>query len=162
MELVDVVDRDDNVLRTIPRKEAKDSDILRVAGVFILNTKGEIVLQLRSKNSFRYPLHWDCTGAGHVSSGEDYTTAAQRELYEETGIKTDLTFLGKHYIELPDGRKHISAFLKGTYDGDIKIDSNEVEKVQAFSLEEIQKMIKQGEKIHPECLFGLEQYFLKK
>ncbi len=149
-ELVDVVDRNDNILKTITRREAKDSDILRVVGIFILNKKREIFLQLRSKKSFRYPLYWDCTGGGHVTSGEDYSISAKRELYEETGIKTHLTFLGTDYIELPDGRKHINAFFKGTYQRKVQIDPNEVEKIQSFSLEEIKKIIKQGEKIHPE------------
>lgn len=161
-ERVNVVDRQDNVLKTVTRKEAKDSDILRVTAVFILNKKGGMILQLRSMKSFRYPLHWDCTGGGHVSAGEDYAITAKRELYEETGIKTDLIFLGKHYIELPDGRRHMIAFFKGTYDGNIKIDPSEVKKVQSFSLEDIQRMIEQGKKLHPECLFGLKEYFLKK
>ena len=54
------------------------------------------------------------------------------------------------------------AFFKGTYDGNIKIDPSEVKKVQSFSLEDIQRMIEQGKKLHPECLVGLKEYFLKK
>ena len=38
-ELVDIVDRKDRILKTIPRKEATNSDILRVVGVYILNKK---------------------------------------------------------------------------------------------------------------------------
>ncbi len=157
-EFVDVVDKNDKVLKTIQRKDEKDSDILRVTNIFILNKKGEILLQLRSKKCLRYPLYWDSAG-GHVTSGEDWTDSAKRELYEEVGIKTDLIFLGKHYIKLPDGRKHIDAFFKGTYEGQTKIDPNEVERVQFFSLEEIRKMISRG-KVHPECVFGLKKYFL--
>ena len=161
-ELVDIVDRKDRILKTIPRKEATNSDILRVVGVYILNKKGELLLQLRSEKSFRYPLHWDCTGGGHVGTGENYETAAKRELFEETGIKTILVFLGKHCIELDDGRKHLNVFFKGTYNGKITIDPKELKKVQAFSKDQIKKMIKNGEKIHPECLFGLKRYFLEK
>ena len=159
-ELVDVVDQSDNVLKTIARKEVKNSDILRVTGVFIMNKKGGILLQLRSGKSFHYPLYWDCTGGGHVSSGEDYASSAKRELFEETGIKTELIFLGKHYIEIDDGRRHFIAFFKGEYGGNSKIDPNEVLQAKSFSFEELRKMIRRGEKIHPECLFGLKKYFL--
>lgn len=159
-ELVNTVDKTDEILKTINRRSATDSDILRVVGVFIINKKQEILLQLRSSKSHRYPSCWDCSGGGHVNSDEDYAACANRELFEETGIKTELAFLGKEYIELDDGRKHFIAFFKGNYDGDFKIDPNEVLKVKFFSTREIRKMIDKGEKFHPECLFGLKKYFL--
>ena len=158
--LVDVVDRNDDVLKTIDRGSATNSDILRVTGIFIENNKNEILLQLRSEKSFRYPLFWDCSGGGHVDSGEDYDTCANRELFEETGIKTDLEFLGKHYLELDDGRTHFIAFFKGRYAGETNINPREVSKVKFFSKEEIRKMINRGKKFHPECLFALKKYFL--
>ncbi len=158
--LVDVVNRKDNFIRTIDRSSATHSDILRVAGVFIINDNGEILLQLRSEKSYRYPLYWDCSAGGHVDTKEDYATCAQRELFEEIGIKTKLIFLGKHFIKLDDGRKHFNAFFKGKSKGRINIDPKEVSKVVFFSVEKIREMIKDGEKIHPECLFGLKKYFL--
>lgn len=158
--LVDVVDKNDKVLKTIDRGSAINSDILRVIGVFILNKKGQILLQLRSEKSYRYPLYWDCSAGGHVDTKEDYNTSAKRELFEEVGIKTELKFLGKQYFELDDGRKHFMAFYQGKYEGKIKIDPHEVSKAKFFTKQEIHKMIKKSEKIHPECLFGLKKYFL--
>jgi isopentenyldiphosphate isomerase len=158
--LVSVVDKEDKEIKTIDRGIATTEDILRVTGIFIINEKGEILLQLRSKNSFRYPSYWDCTGGGHVDLGEDYETCANRELFEETGIKTELEFLGKYYIELDDGRKHFMAFYKGDFKGEIKIDPNEVYELKFFSINEIKKMISNKDKIHPECLFGLKKFFL--
>jgi isopentenyl-diphosphate delta-isomerase len=159
LEFVDVVDKNDEYLKTIDRMSATNSDILRVVGVFVLNNNNEILLQRRSEKSFRYPSHWDCSGGGHVDSGEDYTKCAQRELYEETGIDTKLEFLGKYYIELDDGRKHFIAFYKGKYNGEFHIDPNEVSRIEFFTTDEIKRMIKTGEKFHPECLFALKKYF---
>ena len=159
-ESVDVVDRNDTVLKTIDRDFATNADILRVVGIFIVNEKKDILLQLRSPKSHRYPLHWDCSGGGACRSGEAYGACAHRELYEEVGIKTKLGFLGKHYIELDDGRKHFSAFFKGEYKGELTIDPNEVAEATFFSIAEIKNMINDGTKFHPECLFGLKQYFL--
>ena len=67
--------------------------------------------------------------------------------------------MGKHYIELDDGRKHFAAFFKGKYDGEFDIDPNEVSKVQFFTKDGINNMINNGEKFHPECLFVLNKYF---
>lgn len=160
LELVDIVDKNDRVLKTIERKLITKSDISRSSCVIILNNKNEILLQLRSGKSERYPSFWDCSGGGIADSGEDYATCADRELFEETGIKTELKFLGKHYIELDDGRRHFTAFFSGQYNGKTKIDPNEVTKVKFFPTETIRKMIVEKEKIHPECLFALERYFL--
>ena len=159
-ELVDIVDKNDKVLKTIDRGSATDSDILRVSGIFIINNKEEILLQLRSEKSHRYPRCWDCSGGGHADAGEDYATGAARELFEEVGIKTELVFLGKHFIKLDDGRKRFIAFFKGQYNGKIKVDPREVSKAIFFAKDDIKRMIKSGEKIHPECLFGLKKYFL--
>ncbi|MBU1202708.1 NUDIX domain-containing protein [Patescibacteria group bacterium] len=159
LELVEVVDKNDKVLKIIDRKSAKKSDILRVSNIMIINDEDEILLQLRSENSYNYPSYWDCSGGGHVDSGEDYFGCAKRELFEEIGVKTELELLGKHYIELDDGRKHFSTFFKGKYNGEFNIDPNEVTKVQFFTKEEIKKMISNGGKFHPECLFVLNKYF---
>ena len=160
MELVDVVDDNDRVLKAIDRSSATKSDILRTTGIFIINGKNEILLQFRSQKGRRYPLHWDCSAGGHVDSGEDYVTCANRELFEEIGIKTDLVFLGKEYIELGDGRKHFITFFKGKLSGDFMIDPEEVSKIEFFSTNKILKMIDNKEKFHPECLFALKKYFL--
>ncbi len=157
--MVDVVDKNDKVIKTVERDAASPHDILRTTNIFILNKKGEILLQLRSANRRYYPLHWDSTG-GHVTSGEDVLKSAKRELYEEIGVKTELMFLGKHLIELPDERSHMSSYFKGVYDGKMKIDPKEVEKVQFFSVQEIKRMINKKGKIHPECAFGLKRHFL--
>lgn len=160
MEIIDVVDKNDNVIKQIDRAQAKNSDLLRVVGIMIFNGKKEILLQLRSKNKTYYPLHWDCSGGGSLGAGEDYLPAAKRELFEELGIKTKLIYLGRYYFQLDDLRKHYITYFKGRYDGQVKIDPKEVSMAKFFSIDEIQRMIKRGEKFHPECLFALKKYFL--
>ena len=135
-EKVNVVDENDNIIREIYRKDAKNEDILRVVCVFIINSKDEILLQLRSSNSQRYPSHWDSAAGGHVDSHEDYDEGARREMQEEIGIDTKLEFLGKDYFELDDGRKHFNATYIGHSDKKFKIDHNELEAVKFFSKKE--------------------------
>lgn len=160
MDNVEVVDKNDKVLKIIDRKSAKKTDIMRVANVMIVNDRDEILLQLRSEKSFNYPSCWDCSGGGHVDPGEKYLDCAKRELFEEIGVKTKLELLGKHYIELDDGRKHFSAFYKGIYNGEFEIDLNEVTKVQFFTKSDVKKMIDDGESMHPECRFVFKKYFI--
>jgi len=47
-----------------------------------------LFLQKRSMAKDRSPGLWDASCSGHVNSGEDYDTAAGRELVEEIGLQT--------------------------------------------------------------------------
>ena len=57
------------------------------AGGVVLNKHGQIAIVSQNGNSWSLPK-------GHVEEGEDYLTAAKREIYEETGIK-ELTLVKK-------------------------------------------------------------------
>ena len=47
---------------------------------------GRILLQQRSRSKDIQPGKWDTAVGGHVDAGEDYLTAALRELREELGV----------------------------------------------------------------------------
>lgn len=60
--------------------------------IILENLEGEILLLLRDdKPNIAFPNHWTLVG-GKVEDGETSETAAHRELEEETGLKTDLSF----------------------------------------------------------------------
>ena len=68
----------------------------RAVFAFIINTKGEILLQQRSLNKKLWPNKWDVTVGGHVESGEFGRQALVRECKEELGIDvndSDIRFL---------------------------------------------------------------------
>ena len=65
--------------------------------VFIINSKGQVLLQKRSSKKKLWPNMWDITAGGHVLTGEFGFEATIRECKEELGIKlqkNDLTFIG--------------------------------------------------------------------
>jgi len=159
MSLVDVVDENDKVIRSVDWKDATNSDIQRCVAVFIFNKKGEILLQLRSEKEKYYPLCWDISAGGHLDSGEEYADCAKREMFEEIGVKTKLEFVDK-YLFTDGRRRYFSSLFKGRFSGKFKIDQKEVSKVEFFSIKKIRKMIERGEKFHPECLFALKKHFL--
>ena len=163
MEYVDIVDENDEVIGKTTADDAyKNGDIIRIALVFVLNDKNEILLQLRHKNKYHCPLYWTASAGGRVKSKETYLKGAKRELYEELGIKTKLTFIGKEYYEHEQNNKwrlFLTAFTC-SHEGPFKIDTKEIEKVEFFSIKDIKEKIKSGEKIQPEILLVLNKYFL--
>ena len=62
-----------------------------VVEIWTKNSNGEILLTQRHPNK-NYGLFWECSG-GSVVKGESCIFAAQRELFEETGINADINEL---------------------------------------------------------------------
>jgi 8-oxo-dGTP pyrophosphatase MutT (NUDIX family) len=58
-----------------------------VAVVFLVDTRGHVLLQERDELAPRAANQWGMVG-GHVEPGEDYDTAVRRELLEETAVVT--------------------------------------------------------------------------
>ena len=135
-EMVDIIDENDNIIGETTWEEAVKNKLLRRSvRIFIFNSKGEMLLQKRSKKVKIHPNLWTSAATGSVTSGEEYEKIAQKELLEEVGIKTTLNFLFK--IRQNDS---ICAVFEGFYDGKVK--SNwEVEKTEFVKIDKIKEEI---------------------
>jgi isopentenyldiphosphate isomerase len=161
MEVLDVVNDKDEVIGEASIKDIYEKKLFhRIVHILIFNKKGEMALQLRSKYKSFCPGYWSTSVGGHVQKGETPEQGALRELREELGVNNKIEFAFK---DLYEGDKNVpKKFLitfKTTHNGPFKINPEEVEKIEFFSMEKIRKMIKQGEKIHPELLFLLKKHF---
>lgn len=89
-ELFDVVDEDDRVIATRSRGDVhRDGLRHRAAHVLVFDPAGRLFVQRRAMTKDCSPGCWDTSAAGHVAAGEDYATAAGRELEEELGIRPE-------------------------------------------------------------------------
>ncbi|MEX0724658.1 MAG: NUDIX domain-containing protein [Planctomycetaceae bacterium] len=87
-EFFDVVDEHDRVLRQVPRHIVHAQKLLhRAVHIFVFDETGRMYMQLRSATKDEYPNCWTSSCSGHVDAGEDYDTAAVRELQEELGLR---------------------------------------------------------------------------
>ena len=69
--------------------------------IIIENQQGEVLLLLRdNKSTIVFPNHWTLIG-GKVVEGETPETAAHRELADETGLKTTLSFWKRYDRQHP-------------------------------------------------------------
>lgn len=103
-ELFDVVDERDQVIGQEQRSVVHEKKLLhRAVHVFILNKRGEVFLQKRSRLKDAHPGVWDSSVSGHLDAGESYESCALRELGEEAGqekIGDDMEQL-RHVAVLP-------------------------------------------------------------
>lgn len=140
------VDKNDNVIGAGSISEAIEGGIrVRIARVFLTNNKGELLIQKRSQ-TISLPGKWDQTAAGHVDEGEDYAEAATRELQEEMGVRdVKLHEVAKYYAEEGDEiktKKRFNKIFTGVYDGEVKIDNDEVSDYQWIDLATLEERMK--------------------
>ena len=161
MEFLDVVDDNDDVVGVASEKDIYEKRLIhRIVHVLIFNDRGEMALQLRSKDKPFCPNHWSTAVGGRVSSGESYEIAAIREYEEELG-RADLIFpmFKDVYIdEAKDHKKFLMTF-KAISNGPFNPNPEEVQRVEFCSIGKIKEMINDGEKFHPELLFLLRKHF---
>ncbi len=132
-ELFDVVNEQDEVLRQATRREVHEQDLLhRAVHILVFNKNHDCLLQKRSHLKDRHPGVWDSSAAGHLDAGEDYETAAHRELQEELGItNARLVHVGNLPPSPQTGYEHVCIYA-AMQDGRVTFPAAEIEGVLPF------------------------------
>jgi len=148
VELIDVVNENDEVIG-VKDKDAvhRDGDMHRAAKIYVINSKGEMLIHKRSETKKLNPGLWDITVGGHVRSGETCEDAAQRELKEELGIENTKLFeigkwTGTPNASSPLEKLMIKIFLvkiNGDAD-DLVFDKAEISQIKFIKLTEMEKL----------------------
>ncbi len=87
-EWFDVVNERDEVIRRATRREVHATGLWhRAVHILVFDGTQRVFLQKRSLLKDLSPGLWDSSCSGHVDAGEDYDTAAVRELGEEIGVR---------------------------------------------------------------------------
>lgn len=87
-EWFDVVNERDEVIGRETRRVVHATGLWhRAVHVLVFDRQGRVFLQKRSMKKDLSPGLWDSSCSGHLDSGEDYDTAAVRELGEEIGVR---------------------------------------------------------------------------
>jgi len=140
-ELLYQVREDDSVVGPVERKRAHSEGILHRAGmVFLRRSDGRVLVQRRSKTKETFPGSYDSSCSFHVKFGETYDEAARRELAEETGVTSQLTYLGK-FTHFDSPENEIVAVFASESDEVVKIDPDESWVMEFWSKEKIDHIV---------------------
>jgi len=132
-----VVDADDRVIGQATREEVHKKGLLhRSVHILVFNPAGELFLQKRSLNKDENPGLWDTSSAGHVETGEDYQTSAERELEEELGIREPLTYVDKISACQDTFGEHVQIYRCSTRQT-IQINRDEIDEGRFWTLDSL-------------------------
>lgn len=162
IEQVVLVDEKNNILGTMPKKEAhrRKTPLHRAFSAFIFNNKGELLLQKRSGHKKTWPEIWSNSCCGHPALGEKNAKAAKRRISEELGLKVkDIKEIAPYrYKFSKNGIMEneicpiLAVFLKKVPEN-IKFDKKEVERVRWVKWENFLREIKENpKKYSPWCV----------
>jgi 16S rRNA (adenine1518-N6/adenine1519-N6)-dimethyltransferase len=159
-EIFDVCDEEDRVIGQLPRSVVHARKLRhRAVHVFVFNSRGELLLQLRSAEKDEYPLCYTSSASGHLGAGETYAEAAPRELEEELGLSgCVLEWLAK-FPAGPETSQEHTVLYRTSRDVIPRVDPREIASAEFYALDEIDAMLaREPEKFSP-CLVTLFEWY---
>jgi len=150
-ENVILVNQLDEQIGIMPKMEAHEKALLhRAFSVFIMNDKGETMIQQRAAHKYHSPLLWANTCCSHQREGETNIEAGTRRLKEEMGIETELRELFSFIYKAPFDNglteHELDHVMIGYYNGEPTLDPEEVAAWKWMKPEDIKKDIS----VHPD------------
>lgn len=179
-EMVDVLDEFGRPTGQVVSKKQAHSQELFHSGthIWIYNSRGEVLLQLRDPHKDIYPDTWDISAAGHISAGEDAIQTALRETEEELGIVLtpgELRYVGTTRADkfIPSLHKvhhvfdHTFIVHKDVEITSLRLQPGETVDARWCSLEELEADVRDAERVkqyspRPRYFFDLAIFEIRK
>ena len=162
MELVDIVNENNELTGQVEERwKAIEKGLWRrTVSCWIMNEKGEILLQKRAPNKRRNPNKWAKTG-GQVDSKETPEEAIFREVKEELGIE-----IPKEQIKVVNIRKSEKGkrfaynflFVVNYKLEDYTLQKEEVSEVRYYTIEELEAAKKINDSNYTFCNWDNEDF----
>lgn len=132
-EVLILVNEQDDSIGSLDKASVHDGDgiLHRAFSVFLLNDKGEVLLQKRAKGKRLWPDYWSNSCCSHPRLGEDTAEAAVRRVKQELGVKARLQYLYKFIYRAHFGDQgseyELCSVYGGNCDGEVQANVLEVD-----------------------------------
>jgi isopentenyl-diphosphate Delta-isomerase len=152
-ENVILVNEKGESIGVMPKLEAHQKALLhRAFSVFVVNDKGELMLQQRAEHKYHSPGLWTNTCCSHQKEGETTIEAGKRRLKEEMGFVTELEELFSFIYKAPFDNglteHEFDHVLLGKYNKKPMINTDEVADWKWMSLENIKSDLENNKAIY--------------
>lgn len=146
-ELWDVYTKDRVKTGTLHRRgqKMKDGEYHMVVHICIFNSRNQLLIQQRQPFKKGWSNMWDITVGGSALQGESSTQAAEREVFEEIGLKLDLSGARPDFtINFEDGFDDYYLLEREVNLDELHLQEEEVQAVRWADKEEVIRMQEQG------------------
>lgn len=137
--MLDIVDKDDNVIGTMTDKDAMaGKGRFRIVHVILVNDDDTFLVQWRKADKTLSPRTFTASAAGKVQAGETYEAAALRELKEEIGAsRVKLKAMGSFKTKMANGE-----LFAGVWNGEPKGWEEEADAIDYLNRDEAEYLMK--------------------
>jgi isopentenyldiphosphate isomerase/intracellular septation protein A len=141
-----LVDTDGRVIGQAPRSECHNGPgkLHPVAHLHVINSHGELLLQLRASTKDLLPGKWDTAVGGHIGIGESVEQGLRRESMEEIGLIDFRPSLLQRYIWETKRESELVFSFMCTHDGPFKADPVELDNLRFWTKKELDANIGKG------------------
>ncbi|MDR2976171.1 MAG: NUDIX domain-containing protein [Streptococcaceae bacterium] len=109
------------------------------------STCEKVLIQKRREDKEAWPGYWDFTAGGSAIAGEEIYQAAERELFEEVGLKLDLSNTASRLtLSFHEGWDEVYLVKQDVELTDLVIQAEEVAEVRWVTEEELRQLISTG------------------
>lgn len=161
-ELVDVVDEGDRVIAQATRRDIRRRNLRhRGVYVFVFNATGQLLVHRRTATKDVFPDCWDIAVGGVVRAGEDYESAARRELSEELGVPAAVRLRRLFPVRYADADNQVVGLVFScTCSGPFRLQPTEIVEAEWMDLDAILERT-QRDRFCPDSLEALRVYLSK-
>lgn len=143
-EIFDVCNDNDEVVGQLPRSEVHRRGLLhRAVHIWVFRPDGRLMVHRRATTKDEHPLCYTSSASGHLAAGEDYETAAHRELEEELGLRGELAFVCK-LAAIPETANEHTVLYELFSDAEPTPDPGEIESIHYFTPAELDHEVTQN------------------
>ena len=150
-EMIILVDEKDNPMGFEEKVRAHENGgkLHRSFSIFVFNSNGEMLLQLRSKKKYHFGGLWTNTCCSHPNKGEEIENAVHRKLKQEMGFDTELKEAFSFIYKVSDAKSGLTEWefdhvFTGTYDGEIPFNPEEADDFKFILAEELKKDVEKN------------------
>lgn len=145
-EWLPLVDDKGKVIGKAPRSivHSNKEYLHPVVHLHVMNSRKQLYLQKRSATKLVQPGKWDTSVGGHISLNETIETALNREAKEEIGLVNVRSTFACRYLWKMETESELVFLFYTTYDGEILINTNEIEEGRFWNISEINKRLGDG------------------
>ncbi len=154
-EQVILVDENDRKYGLMEKMEAHEKGLLhRAFSVFVLNDRGELMLQRRALDKYHSGGLWTNTCCSHPRDNESVENAAHRRLVEEMGfdcpINKAFDFIYKAELDQGLTEHEFDHLFVGRFNGLPQINPEEVAEWKWMKVEEVKQDVEDQPEIYTE------------